>query len=95
MAPDEQHVVAVDEPLGERPDLGIQLQRPLDLPRQLVRPRDLAGDLLREQRRPHLGEEQRREVQRDHLRRERLRRGDPDLRSRVRVEHAVGLARDR
>ena len=94
--PDEQDVARVR--VTARPALGTAPSRSIarcDLLRQLVHPLQDLGDLLREHRAAHLRQVERHQVLRHHLRRERLRAGHRDLGTGVRVQDAVGLARER
>ena len=95
MASDEEHVARVGESFRDRTYAIFRRDRARDLGRQLVEVREHLGDLLRELRSPDLRQVEGDELLCDHLRGERLRGGDPDLRSGVGVEDAVGLTRER
>ncbi len=90
----EQHRPRIGHAPAQLPHLVHSGQHGGDGSRHGLQLRELACYLVRVLRAARLGEGEPHQVVRRHLREERLRGGDTDLRTGVRVEHRVGLPRD-
>ena len=95
VAAQEQHRAGVGEPAGEPVDLLGPVEHLLDLVGDVLDLVDHLGDLVAVPGAADLRQVEPEQVAGDELGGEALRRGDPDLRAGVGVDHRVGLARDR